>query len=85
MIEFGLGESRTISVDVDAISSAMLSAERAPCGRIFYALLLGTRRGADPIRIEGSPLELAEVHQYVVETMLSIRTAAEVLEADTYH
>lgn len=68
-IEFGVGETKRISIDVARITGAMLAAERAPCGRIFHALLLLCDGGADPFRIEGSLIELAEVHSYVVETM----------------
>ena len=85
MIEFGSAESQTIRIDVERITGAMLAAERAPCGRIFHTLILSTGPGIDPIRIEGAPIELTEVHQYVIETMLSIRTPAEVTLASTYH
>ena len=74
-IELGRGETRPISIDVGRICSAMLAAERAPCGRIFHALLLMIGSGVDPIRIEGSWLELTEVHQYIVETMRSVAKA----------
>ena len=62
-IEFGLGESKAISIDVARITGAMLAAERAPCGRVLHSLLLLTDRGCDPVRIEGGLLELTEVHQ----------------------
>lgn len=77
-IEFSMAESRKISIDVERITSAMLAAERAPCGRIFHALILSMGAGTDPIRIEGAPIELTEVHSYVVESMLYARTPAEI-------
>ncbi len=69
-IEFGLGGSRSVSIDVGSITGAMLAAERLPSGRVHHALLLMTGVGSDPIRIEGELLELAEVHCYLVETMI---------------
>ena len=70
-LEFGLGETKSISIEVDRIVSAMLAAERLPCGRIAQALLLMLDTGGDPIRVDGTPMELNEVHQYVIDTMLS--------------
>ena len=75
-LEFGIGEQTAIAIDVDAITSAMLAAERLPCGRITQALLLTVGAGRDPIRIEGSAMELGEVHRYVVETMLQTAETA---------
>lgn len=71
-IELGRADARTIRIDVGYITGAMLAAERAPCGRVRHALLLMTGCGSDPVRIEGSSAELAEVHQYVIETMQAI-------------
>ena len=69
-IEFEIGESQSSSIEVDRLTGVMLVARRAPCGRIFHALMLLVDGDTDPIRIEGSPFELTEIHQYVVETML---------------
>ena len=69
-IEFGISESRTASIDIDHLTGVMLVAERAPCGRMCHALVLLLDGGRDPIRIDGNPFELTEVHQYVVESML---------------
>ncbi len=75
-LEFGIGETKCISIEVDRIACAMLAAERLPCGRIAQALFLTLDTGGDPIRIDGSPMELNEVHQYVIDTMQSIGGAA---------
>ena len=72
-IEFEIGESRSASIDVDRLTGVMLVAERAPCGRVFHALLLQIDGGGAPLRIEGGPFELTEVHQYVVETMVAAK------------
>ena len=74
-IEFGLGQQKAVSIDVARITGALLAAERAANGRIVHALLLLTDGGSDPVRIEGSAIELSEVHGYVIETMLSAAPA----------
>jgi len=75
-LEFGIGETTSISIEVDRIVCAMLAAERLPCGRIAQALFLTLDTGGDPIRVDGSPMELNEVHQYVIETMLGAEGSA---------
>ena len=82
-IEFAIGETRSLSIDVARLAGCMLAAERTSCGRLHQSMLLLVR-GSDPIRIEGSPYELAQVHQYVVETMLS-ESEAMVPPCDTRH
>jgi hypothetical protein len=74
-IEFGLGETKRLSIDVSCINGAMLAAERMPCGRIGHALVLNVAGCADPVRIDGGAIELTEVHSYVVETMLQLGAA----------
>ncbi len=77
-LEFGVGEQKSVSINVDRITCAMLAAERLPCGRVIQALYLTVADGCDPIRIDGSPMELTEVHQYVIETMVSVGAGAAV-------
>lgn len=77
-LEFGIGETKRVSIEVNRIACAMLAAERLPCGRIIQALFLTLDGGGDPIRIDGSPLELGEVHQYVIETMTSLTASAKI-------
>jgi hypothetical protein len=71
-IEFGLGESKRLSIDVSCINGAMLAAERMPCGRICHALVLNVAGSVEPVRIDGGAIELTEVHSYLVETMLQL-------------
>ncbi|MGE0628580.1 MAG: hypothetical protein AB7O43_12210 [Hyphomicrobiaceae bacterium] len=68
-IEFTTGEAKSTLIDTARISSAMLAAERLPCGTILHTLLLTTAIGCDPVRLEGELGELADVYCYLVEAM----------------
>ena len=68
-IEVAFGETRRLSVAVDEIATAMLSAERAPCGRLRHVLTLDGGGRWSPILLEASLDELTLIHQYVIESM----------------
>ena len=76
-LEVGLQERGIVTIDVDRICGAMLAAERLPCGRLAHSLLLMVGRDADPVRIDGDPAELNEMHAYIVETMLACEKPAQ--------
>ena len=65
-----LGDRARMAFDVAHIASAMLCAERAPCGRVAQVLALAFDNGAPALRIEGSATELSALHQTVTEIML---------------
>ena len=75
LVELGYGDGSRgdrarMAFDVAHIASAMLCAERAPCGRVARVLALAFDNGAPILRIEGSAAELSAVHQTVTEIML---------------
>jgi hypothetical protein len=67
-LEVGLAD-RTLSIDVDRIRGASLTAERTGDGRLLNCLVLLLESGAAPVRIEGSFAILREVQQYIIEIM----------------
>ncbi len=69
VVEVGNADRRFAAFDAGHVTSAMLCVERAACGRIIQALVLAFGDGVQPLRLEGSPMELAAVHQTVAEVM----------------
>ena len=74
-IEVAFDETRRLSVEVGEIDCAMLSAERAPCGRLLHALVLTGGSRWSPVRIEAGVGELGLIHQYVIESMAAAASA----------
>lgn len=70
LVELAHGNKARMAFDVGHVASAMLCAERAPCGRVARVLALAFDNGAPALRIEGSAAELSALHQTVTEIML---------------
>ncbi len=65
MVEFRLGDDRPIQINVSRITSAALTAERAPCGKLALVLvLIGTAVSAQ--RIVAGPLQLTAMHARIL-------------------
>lgn len=66
-LELSLAERR-LTIDVAAMSGAMLATERSPCGRVGHALVLSDP-GGNTTRIDGSLDQLGMIHQRVIELL----------------
>jgi hypothetical protein len=70
LIEIGRGEGRAVALDVSGLLAVSLATERMACGRIRRVLAVEFGDGRPVLRIDGSPVELAALHDTVTEMML---------------
>lgn len=71
-VEFQLGESRRIGVDISRIASAALTFERQAGGKLSPVLMLMHGVGQMSERIEARAEQLIAMHARIVELMTEI-------------